>query len=330
MRRAAIALTAMTGGAQAQPTTEVVSCPFDGAAMAAALVLEEQAAGKPNPGGTVSVVCASEGAKVTVTIGGRAQAREIVLVDVPAALAPRVVALVVVGIWGETGDGDGDGNQGTGNGERRTGNGKQATGATGTTGTGTGTDVVAAPGAVTAPGADAATVAVGAASRPSLIRDGLTRRATGVTARGFGRLHDGQTALWGASAAIEVGAMRAGVVGAGAQVEATLGTVTPWMFGVIGGVTVACSGAACVGVQGEVGRVAVQASASDPMVSARAIAAMYLHAAVEVSMSARLAGIEVAAVAALGSSRGVIARADDEAAAVVAGWTLGGAIEVRR
>jgi hypothetical protein len=69
----------------------------------------------------------------------------------------------------------------------------------------------------------------------------------------------------------------------------------------------------------------------DPnVVSARSMSATYVHAATEISFTARIGGLDVAAIAALGTSRGVIARVDNEAAAVLAGWTLGAALEIRR
>jgi hypothetical protein len=122
-----------------------------------------------------------------------------------------------------------------------------------------------------------------------------------------------------------------GVTAASARIDHSLGTLTPLLLAAHANLAILCTRTTCLAVGGELGNLAVRASAADPMsVSSRTLSALYAHGAVELSLVGRIAGTDVAAIAALGTSRGVIARVDTEAAAVLAGWTLGAALEVRR
>lgn len=338
--------------AMAEPSpAKVTGCEFDAAALERALAVEQQGRAPAPP---ITVSCDATTATVTLHHPDRAPTvRTVDLADVPPPLAPRVVALVAVAAAHEPADprdarAPTDEPAGDGVSPRhgpRTGDADDA--ARRTAGDAPRTDAARRT-------ADAATPADGARiedsvspgntarvgdrpegavpSRPSLARDGLgPMRVTGVVGRGLVRVHDGETRLWGAGAAFSVGPASLGVTAAGTRVEHTLGTLTPWLAAADAGVTVACAGLACVGVRGEIGRIWVAGDANQPMmVTSETLSATYLHGAAEVSFDARLGGIDVAATAALGASRGVIARAGADAAAVLAGWTLTGAIEVRR
>lgn len=331
VRGAATILIVFVGGlaspgiAVAQPAT-VTGCAFDALALATALDIEQQGAARRLP--PITVTCADDAATVTLHHDdGPATTRVVDLVDVPGPLAPRVVALVAVAAANEPAEPPPD--------------------ASHTPEASRSENPTAAPSMVDPRGRDggsprtdatpsAPSTIEGIAPRPAITRatlldGGFRARPLGMSARGLTRMHSGSTTLWGASAAGTAGPASLGLVVAGTRVDHALGTLTPWIVAADVGVTVACAGAACAGLRGEVGRVTVQGSTSDPMaVSTRSVGAMYLHGAAELSLGTTIAGVEVAASAALGTSRGVIARADQEAAAVVAGWTLTGALEVRR
>ncbi len=311
-----LALLATPARAQTiRPATTVTACDFDAAALDLALAVELQSTGAAIAAATanisITVTCATDGtATVTVQHGDLPPtSRSLDLVDVPAPLAPRVVALVAVAAV------------------HRPPPPAPALPASDLSTP----DAAATPAPPLAPPAAAGVdIAPTMTTRANLGSTGLSSHPRGVSARALARLHDGTTALWGASAALTAGSGSLGIAAAGARIDHALGQLTPWLVAAELGVSVACAGAACAGLHVEVGRIAVAAVATDPMVSTRPLAATYVHGAAELSFGTRLAGLEVAAIAALGVSRGVIARVDTEAVAVVAGWTLGGAIEVRR
>lgn len=337
-RMVAVALGAILVSARvvaAQPSpTKVTGCEFDTAALERALDVEQQGRA---PAPTITVTCDATTATITLHHADRPPTlRTVDLADVPAPLAPRVVALVAVAAAHEPAEGS----DRSGPADQPSVDGRAPTNPDRDAGANGGREVTAPAdgGRVeerASPGNTARAVdrpEGPVPSRASLVRDGIgPMRVTGVVGRGLVRVHDGQTRLWGAGAALTLGPASIGVTAAGTRIEHTLGTLTPWLAAADAGVTVACAGLACIGVRGELGRIWVAGDASDPMlVTSETLSATYLHGAAEVSFDARLGGVDVAATAALGASRGVIARAGAEAAAVLAGWTLTGAIEVRR
>lgn len=168
--------------------------------------------------------------------------------------------------------------------------------------------------------------------RPTLLGD--RRWRLGASVRGLSRSYRGNPGpLWGAGAAIVVGPLGLGLVHARATFVHPLGELTATVTAVDLALTVACSRAdttACLGARVEVGRGAVTAVATDPTVTGGELGSLDVHGAVEVAIARDVGGVELAGVIAVGAAAGVVARANGVEAARLAGWTLGAALEVRR
>jgi len=63
---------------------------------------------------------------------------------------------------------------------------------------------------------------------------------------------------------------------------------------------------------------------------ATALSTLAVHGSAELSFTIAVGGTDVSAVAALGLGSGLVARANASELVALAGWTFGGALEVRR
>ncbi|MBK9033594.1 MAG: hypothetical protein IPL61_20415 [Myxococcales bacterium] len=146
------------------------------------------------------------------------------------------------------------------------------------------------------------------------------------------RSYDG-VPLWGAGVGVGRGPLALGVHAAATSVTHRIGQATPWLVGVDLAVTVACAQGrpiTCVGARVDVSRQTVAATSSDPAVMATSIATTAVHGAAELSFTLPIARAEVTATVAVGGGSGLVARANSTPLVSLAGWTVGGAVEVRR
>lgn len=309
----ALGLSAAPASAQPAPPPVVTlaGCAFAPAALERALAHERVTAA------TIDVRCDADGlAHLTLATAATSRTREVDLRDVPPALAPRVLALVATVLAAEPPAPPADP-----------------------------APPVPPPGRpppppsspepspeaplVGGPGGRAPIALDAAPARGSLWERAGWRAA--VIGRGFVRDYGG-TSLWGAGAGVAVGPVTATVQAAATSIDHRLGTVTPWTLGIEVGAVIACNHGypiTCVGARAEVARQAVAARSDDPAVMATSIATAAVHGAGELSFTLPIAGVDVTASAALGAGTGLVARANSIELVRLAGWTVGGAVEVR-
>lgn len=292
---------ALPATAAAQPSLTIDGCGFEPDELVRALAQEGA------PPLAVDVRCTTDGtATLTVDPAGAARRREVDLRDVPASLAPRVIALMVTAVAGEI-------------------------------------PPPAPPPPAPPPAPPASSPAIAGPrdapiDRPALTahRPALLDRATAWPRAAAGRVLVRSYAglpLWGGGAGAALGPVTVGVHAAATSLVHRLGDATPWLAGLDVGVTLACSHGwptTCVGARGELSRQAVSASASDPSVMATSISTLAVHGDAELSFALPIAGVEIIATAAVGVGSGLVARANSVEIARLAGWTMGAAVEVRR
>ncbi|MBL8624715.1 MAG: hypothetical protein JNK64_25630 [Myxococcales bacterium] len=296
---------ALPATAAAQPSLTIDGCGFEPDELLRALAQEGA------PPLAVDVRCAADGtATLTAEPAGAARRREVDLRDVPASLAPRVIALMVTAVAGEIPP------------------------------PAPPPPAPPAPPSPRPPPPSPPIVGPGDApiDRPALAehRPALLDRAARWPRAAAGRVLVRSYAglpLWGGGAGAAIGPVTVGVHAAATSLVHRLGDATPWLAGLDVGVTLACSHGrptTCVGARGELSRQAVTASATDPTVMATSISTIAAHGDVELSFSLPIAGVEITAAAAVGVGSGLVARANSVEIARLAGWTMGAAVEVRR
>ncbi len=319
---------------------EVAGCPFTAAALEDALARELINLGRGDASTPATTITCAAGLAQVAIAAAPPVARTIDLGDVPPALAPRVVAVLLAATLLEL----------EATASSRDGATPPTTPSPSPTSPPTAATTTPPPPPSTAPSSPAATAAIDAERpvvpappvdrapaasrrhRPTLLGD--RRWRLGASARGLTRDYRGNPGpLWGAGAAIVVGPLGVGLVHARATFVHPLGELTATVTAVDVALTVACSRAdttACLGARVEVGRGAVTAVATDPTVTGGELASIDVHGAVEVAIARDVGGVELAGVIAVGAAAGVVARANGVEAARLAGWTLGAALEVRR
>ncbi|MBK7074539.1 MAG: hypothetical protein IPH44_19805 [Myxococcales bacterium] len=295
---------ALPATAVAQPSLTIDGCGFEPDELLRALAQEGA------PALAVDVRCTADGtATLTVDPAGAARRREVDLRDVPASLAPRVIALMVTAVAGEIPP--------------------------------PAPPPPAPPPPARPPPPSSLPIAGprdAPIDRPALAehRPALLDRATAwpraATGRVLVRSYAGLP-LWGGGVGAAIGPVTVGVHAAATSLVHRLGDATPWLAGLDVGVTLACSHGrptTCVGARGELSRQAVAAAATGPTVMATAISTVAVHGDAELSVSLPIAGVEITATAAVGVGSGLVARANSVEIARLAGWTMGAALEVRR
>ncbi|MEZ4403758.1 MAG: hypothetical protein R3B06_27285 [Kofleriaceae bacterium] len=320
----AIAVATTPGGVRADasaPTVTVRGCGFDAAALVAAL--DHEAAPRAI---TIAVACAADGnAVVEVSRAEGTRARPVDLRDVPTALAPRVLALVVAAI-------------------------DDAPAIAPVTPTGAPevasatTAVVTHSPAATGPSVADRRVAGVDVPAPTPARAAAIGPSTRWRRGGAGRVllrRYGAATLVGAGAELAFGPVGVGVDASTGTVAHPLGTVTARALALDATVTIACTRSRpsmCGGVRAALGRQWIAAAATtsvppdDPTaaVMTAGLAGYSAHAAAEVSVTIPVGGLAVTATGAVGLGAGVVARANDAEVLHLAGLTVGGALEVRR
>ena len=325
--------------ARAEPTVTLTGCAFTPPALAAALAREAVDVVR------VQVVCRPDGtATLTLPSIDGARWRDVDLRDVPATLAPRVVALVAATLAREPmpePDSDPDPDPDSDPDPDPDPDPDSDPDPDPDSDSDSVTDPVSAAPAMLAPSGPGAarpsdtTAPVPARTRSThraaLLDSARDRRLALVGRALLRRYHD--VPLAGAGAAVARGPFALGLHAAAGRVEHRLGTATPWLVGVDVAATLACARArpvTCLGARVEISRQEVTAASSDPAVMATALSTLAVHGSAELSFTIAVGGTDVSAVAALGLGSGLVARANASELVALAGWTLGGALEVRR